>query len=319
MSTCMTHIRLVCIACAMLLGVHALQAQTPSNDCSTAAAQQITVGSSCNPVTFNINTTIGTPALTSCNGGTATGQDGWAWFTATTTTSIVSYTNTNRDAVIYVYSGTCGSLTLVGCADNVLGTGTETLTISTTIGQTYFVRIVRYSGTSSSMSGNICVYGVTAPSNDACANAIPITCGSTVTGTTIGATPESVPSSCYDDNSTGSVWYSMVGTGAIVTASLCTGTTYDSQISVFTGTCGAFSCANFNDDFCGVQSEVTFSTVSGTTYYIRVNGFLDQGPFTLTTTCVAPPPNDPCSGAIPIHCGDTVNGDTTNGSTETVP
>jgi hypothetical protein len=76
----------------------------------------------------------------------------------------------------------------------------------------------------------------------------------------------------------------------------CTGTTYDSKIGVFSGTCAAPVCVTGNDDFCGLQSQVTFASALGTTYYVLVTGFsTNTGAFTLTTTCAAAIPNDICT------------------------
>ncbi len=133
-----------------LLIVNIGYSQTPSNDCTTAGASQITVN--CTPVSFTAGTAIGSPAFSGCYGGT---QDAWAWFTATSQESIIEYWNPNRDAAIYVYSGTCGALVNAGCADDYGSGVTESILIPTVIGNTYYVRIVRYSGTSGTMTGNL--------------------------------------------------------------------------------------------------------------------------------------------------------------------
>ncbi|MBK8611564.1 MAG: hypothetical protein IPL84_16895 [Chitinophagaceae bacterium] len=90
-------------------------------------------------------------------------------------------------------------------------------------------------------------------------------------------------------NTAPGVWYTFTGDGAIVTLNTCTGTSYDSKIGVFSGTCAALVCVTGNDDFCGLQSQVNFTSVIGTTYYVLVTGFgTASGAFTLTRTCVYP-------------------------------
>ena len=293
--------------------------QTPSDDCSTAVAQQLPVGSSCTMQTWNISTAVGLPALTPCAGFIGTGADGWGWFTATAATTTISYYST-IDAQIYIYSGSCGALVLADCADVLFVGGTETVTIATTPGLNYFVRIVRYSG-AAEMNGTVCVYSSSAPLNDTCENAVPIACGSVTNGTTVGATPETVPVGCYANNLSGSVWYTFTGNGQNILLSLCVGTTFDTQLSIFTGSCTALACYGFNDDGCGVQSQGLISSVPGVQYFVRVSGYgLASGPFQLSMTCTTPTvPNDGCGGAISLSCPQTVTGTTVGAAQDVIP
>jgi hypothetical protein len=141
--------------------------------------------------------------------------------------------------------------------------------------------------------------------NDLCSTAISVTCGSTITQTTVGATTTGAPTTtCGTTSGSGGVWYSYMGTGDIVTFSLC-GSTFDTKIQLFTGSCGAFSCVTGNDDFCSTQSQVQIATITGTLYYVYVYGNGSaQGQFTLNTTCITPPPapsNDNCENAIALN------------------
>ncbi len=162
-----------------------------------------------------------------------------------------------------------------------------------------------------------------APANDLCANAIPIACGSTASGTTVNATVDNVTGgTCGTSITAPGVWYTFTspGTGN-ATVSLC-GSSFDTKISVFSGTCGSLVCIGGNDDSCGLQSQLTFSATNGTTYYVLVHGFSSStGSFTLSLTCPAPPvmgpANDLCANAAPISCGQTLSG-TTVGATNTV-
>jgi hypothetical protein len=87
-------------------------------------------------------------------------------------------------------------------------------------------------------------------------------------------------------------------------ADTLTGTTYDSSITVFTGSCGALTCVTVNDDVrtSPFLSKVGFQTVNGQDYYILVHGFgaTDVGPFTLTLACQPTPANDLCSNPTVI-------------------
>lgn len=52
---------------AMIFIVQIAYTQSPSNDCSNAAAQQLIVGTACVAVPFNVNSALGLPALNPCN------------------------------------------------------------------------------------------------------------------------------------------------------------------------------------------------------------------------------------------------------------
>ena len=87
----------------------------------------------------------------------------------------------------------------------------------------------------------------------------------------------------------------------------------DTKMQVFSGTCAALVCEGGNDDSCGLQSEVTWTSAAATTYYIYVYGFgTSNGAFDLARICGAPV-GDVCTDAQPIACGTTESGDTSAG------
>lgn len=167
-------------------------------------------------------------------------------------------------------------------------------------------------GTLSVTQNTACIGGGAA--NDNCSGAISTTCGQTISNTTNGAAGDTFPGGCSVSTGAPGLWYSIVGTGQNITASLC-GSGYDTQLSVFSGSCTGLSCVNFNDDYCGLASQVTFTGNTGTTYYILVFGYGSaSGSFTLNITCQAPPtPTDQdCLGAITI-CNDQSFGGNSSG------
>ncbi len=130
-----------------------------------------------------------------------------------------------------------------------------------------------------------------------CSNCTPVGNG-TVNATTAGYAGTTDITSC----TTGDVidrWYcytaSCTGTA---TASLC-GSSYDTALAVFSS-CGGtqLACNDDNESACGtgsLQSQVTWSVVSGTVYYVRISGFQNAtGSYTLNLSCAAPAgcPND---------------------------
>lgn len=133
------------------------------------------------------------------------------------------------------------------------------------------------------------------PSNDQCSGAISASCNTTFNGSTQYATQTGDSPSCYNGGSetwtAPGVWYKVIGNGQNVTLSLCTGTSFDTKLFVYTGTCGALTCLTYSDDFCSTQSEVTFATTDLTEYYVMVTGYgSNKGTFQLSVTYTSSPP-----------------------------
>ncbi len=189
--------------------------------------------------------------------------------------------------VDYFYKSASGSCDATGwtCIDDVFSPATYN--ISLTAGDYYF--LLDGEGTSSrTHTWQIsCPTAPPPPSdNDACSAATLMTCGQTLTGTTATATIDGPSTDCTGGSVAADRWYRVVGTGQSITASLCGGTSYDSKIAIYTGTCGSLSAVACNDDFCGLQSQVTWASASGVTYYIRVHGFLGAtGSYSLNVSC----------------------------------
>src|SRR6218665_1486946 len=252
-------------------------ASAQSDACS--GAPTLTVNTSCVTTAYNVNKNWSTEAASptpSCYSATTTNsRDGFYQFTTGASTTQVTITaTTNKDLVLVLYSGACGSLTQVSCVDAGASGVTETMTVTVTPGTTYRVRLIRKATNNNNMTGNICIYEpAKAPANDQCAGAITVACGGTYTGATTFATTTNDPTgTCTVTVGTPGVWYKFVGTGATTTASLC-GSSFDTKIGVYTGTCGSYTCVTGNDDYCSLQSQVTWAATSGTTYYIFVAGY----------------------------------------------
>jgi hypothetical protein len=182
---------------------------------------------------------------------------------------------------------------------------------------------------------------LTAPANDLCADAIAVSVDSVTSGTTIGATIDTVPDQfCGTSITAPGVWYSLSTTvSQEITVSTCDGTTggsanFDTKISVFCNTCADLLCIGGNDDACvggssGLLSTVTFCAEANGEYLILVHGFgAAAGAFDLAvvgggacspTPCAPPtaPANDLCEDAIALTIGGSVSGDTTLATVQT--
>jgi Metallo-peptidase family M12B Reprolysin-like/Cadherin domain/IPT/TIG domain len=174
---------------------------------------------------------------------------------------------------------------------------------------------------------------LTTPANDLCtAASLPVlTCGTSVTGTTLLSTSTGDPTANCNavtiQAASGGVFYRFTGTGGSVTMNTCNaGTNYDTKLFVYTGTCGALTCVTGNDDLTGTcaangtttTSTVTFATTLGTSYLVFVSGYNgEQGNFVLTTTCVSTTPTitsfTPTSG--PVGTVVTITGTNLTGLT----
>ena len=151
-----------------------------------------------------------------------------------------------------------------------------------------------------------------APSNDNCASAQNISCGSSLLGTLNGATSDNVTNCLSQGNGEDGVWYSFTGNGSYVALSTCGAQTqFDSQISVYYGDCSNLSCVAANDDnpLCesnGTSSYISFNALSGTNYFIRVHASTQPNMsynFILNCSCSAlcnAPVNDNCPQAFAL-------------------
>lgn len=144
---------------------------------------------------------------------------------------------------------------------------------------------------------------------DDCATASVITPG-TYGGSTVGMGADVAPACITTDGTGGGVWYSITGANGCMafTADLCTGTTYDSKIRVYEGTCGALVCVTGNDDFCVTQSQVSWDYTPGVTYYILVHGYAaNEGTYSMTITetvaaaDITPPSVIPGPGIVDVN------------------
>lgn len=131
------------------------------------------------------------------------------------------------------------------------------------------------------------------PPNDLCVDAIPLNVGDLWNGTTTGATTTGDDPGvgiCGTSLTTAGVWFLVEGTSFDITVNTCAGASYDTKIHVYEGTCGNLVCVDGNDDSCMLQSEVTFSSSCGATYYILVSGFGGStGAFDLTLSGTVDP------------------------------
>lgn len=309
----------------------------PNDIC--ALAEVLTVGTECVGTAGTANGATESMPADPCNGFTSDSAfDSWYSFVATSTASIIEVTglgtdSTGYDPILIVYEGDCGSLNAIGCSDATFQAGTESVTLSTMIGTTYYYRTYYYDyGTGQTeLDFTTCVYEAPpAPANDLCTSVTPVdlAVGSSTTfmGNNTGA---------LDTEGIGApnVWHAFTTTEcANVVVDYC-GTTpaFENGFgNLFIG-CPDTAVVNnssVSDTICGDGNfTLSFIGLPAGTYYYAV--MLDaannaEGDYIVNVTasaCAPAPANDDCAGAVMMTVGaDCVpTAGTTLSATESMP
>lgn len=183
---------------------------------------------------------------------------------------------TNYSTALTIMTGGCDVLECVS-SKTVTCDGERSMSYwDSNIGQQYFVYVHGQEPTDVGRFSLTIDEGSLGVENDFCGSAVPLTVPSTIYGSTVNATgDDDYAQMCGIAASGPGVWYTVVGDGRFITASLCGDwTSYDTQIYVFSGdSCKDMTCVAFNEDGCGNQSEATWQTQEGQLYFILVNGF----------------------------------------------
>jgi len=307
---------------AFLSGL-SVKGQTASDPCSFAAGSQYTVNASCSYQAFDKpGSFVPNVTATGCTG--SGNDDAFGWFQATATTTAVAYNTTNfgTNPIIHLYTGTCAALLAAGCMNATgavpfFGQATETITLTTVVGQNYLVRI-QNQGSNTGMSGRLCVWSpppppindncsgaIALPVFDACFNQVFTNAGATASGTSPAPVCSSTPST--------DVWFSFVapGSGAvrIITE---VGTLADGALQLYAGTCGSLTLVPGGcDDDSGVAPNDNMpyedrrcqALTPGATYFIRFWGY--NGAIGTFGICVSGPdifttPQQDCAGGFTV-------------------
>ncbi|MBC7834669.1 MAG: hypothetical protein H7Y88_06150, partial [Phycisphaerales bacterium] len=300
----------------------------PLND-SCASAFEIGNGSTS---FFTTSATTDGPAETLCAGfgDSQVGADIWYTYTPGCDGPVsIDTCGSAFDTRLAVYTGACpvAPNTAMQCNDDNAGAcGPNSLQSGVSFagvgGTTYLIRVGGYDGGGGpetgagtlTIAGPNC--GPAVPENNECADAAPIGYG-THEFTNVGSTTDG-PAACGEIAN--DVWFAFTacGNGTITVQTCNNGTGYDSVLAAYTGACGNLTQRACNDDFCGLQSRITFNGVQGTQYLIRVGGYageLGSGNIAVSGPACAAPPNDTCNNRIGIALGST-NFSTLNATTD---
>jgi hypothetical protein len=257
--------------------------ETPGNDtCDGATPVSAGIYTGC--------TTTATPSYMNPCGTSNFSNDVWySWTPRCSGNIIIDTIGSDYDTVLSVHSacpepGNDHSMT---CNDDAGGVfdPASLVTFDYNAGTTYLIRVSGYNAHTGNYTLRINDY-VGAPANDACANATTVTNGAYEFPTCKATTDGPAETNCYQGNATESinndVWfhYSAACTGT-VTIDLC-GSSFDTMVAVYLGVgCPAnpgtaIACNDDRPDVCGANgfaSRVSFPTIQGFQYTIRVGGF----------------------------------------------
>jgi hypothetical protein len=163
----------------------------------------------------------------------------------------------------------------------------------------------RTATTSSSRSSSFHVERIS-PAGDLCSEAQAVAIPSQNSGSTANATLDVAPI-CADTvaPTAPGVWYKVVGTGTLLTASTCNTTTnYDTKLTIYSGSCDNLVCVAGNDDAagCNLRSTVSWCGQAGVTYYILVHGYSTfTGNYRLDISS-----GDPCCLVTMDYCANPI-------------
>jgi hypothetical protein len=237
------------------------------------------------PFTERLDTLRATSAPDDPTNCAGTALSVWYALTPSTDITIVASTLASEYAAdIAVYTGQRGALTPVAC-------GFRELNFSAKAGVTYYFMVTLNNG-----SGDLVfnVDGFRPPPNDDFDNATVIP-GLPFTDTldTRGATTASdEPGSCGNKNS---VWYAITPTASQLIVLDTNGSSYGTQIGVFTGSRDALTLVA-----CGGNQGVRFDATAGVTYYVQVVSTDGGGDLVFNAVGHLLPPNDDFDNATTI-------------------
>ncbi|MBI1853249.1 MAG: PPC domain-containing protein [Planctomycetes bacterium] len=306
----------------------------PSNDnCATPTV--VNIGT----VSFDVTcaTAQASDPTFPCGGGGVPFNSLWYRFIPSSSGNYqIDLCGSSYDTLLGIWTGpACGPYVNVACNDDFCGLQ-SLLTVTLTAGVTYRIEIDGFSNATG--TGLLNISGPLPPINDTC-SAATVLSGSgpfPITGsefTSLATTDFNDPSQgCTGSQNSNSVWFTWTPSVSCAAAFETCTSSYDTVVSVFTDSCGAFGTEIACNDDSGspncpgtLQSGVTWAANAGATYLIEVTDFGSPGGGTLRwrLDCgTGPPPaNDECAtatvlpsgGPFPITCSQSTNNATTGG------
>ncbi|MBI1851496.1 MAG: HYR domain-containing protein [Planctomycetes bacterium] len=315
------------------------------------------------PIVGNEDTTGAPPSRTFqgnyCSRGAQSNSVWFEWTPAVDCAASFHTCGSEYDTEVAVFTGTCAALgTAIICADDVLdgpcGRSLQAYVIWPALaGTTYRIEVTK----PGQPGGGLLAYALDCdtnpPPNDACTNPTTLDCApypqfllEVTTHSTTSATDPPLPcSSVGMPSNSHSVWFRYVPDCTRTATFATCGSTYDTVLTVFTGSCDDSAPIECNHGDCVAGSFVSFIAQPGVPYLIEVTAFGDgpggllrlesrcvddippvlQCPTEITTECTGaggalvtyyPTASDDCSGIAGIACLPTSGSHFPVGTTE---
>ncbi len=141
---------------------------------------------------------------------------------------------------------------------------------------------------------------------DECNTATPLPLGTTAFDTTAATlSPEFWP--CAGGGGP-DIWYTFTAANAASYTFETCGSTYDTALQSFEGTCAALVELQCNDDACGLSSSLTQNLMPGESVFVRVGGFggaTGTGSLLVTETIVPPGVGSTAAWLAEVNAGTT--------------
>ena len=217
------------------------------------------------------------------------------------------------DTAIQIFTGDCANLVPLTCNDDDASCSSFTSIAEVSdvpAGTDLLIRVGGFNGE----VGTGTVTLTSTPGSgaaDECAGAVPLVEGVSRSFDTSTATTSAPAWPCASGGS--DIWftYTTAIASSDVTVETC-GSSYDTAIQIFSGSCGSLTPRACNDNACGTQSRAVVSGLpSGTTLLIRVGGSNGAtGSGTVLLTEAAPPPPTPsfASEIVPLFTSYSCTG-----------
>ncbi|HNQ68545.1 MAG TPA: T9SS type A sorting domain-containing protein [Bacteroidales bacterium] len=275
--------------CSAYSSVEYVQATLSNDECANAIL--LNVNDACSYEIFNnTGATIssGIPAP-GCAGSIY--KDIWCKFVVPENghVEISTQLGSVNDMAMAIYSGTCGSLTLIECVDDSYGGMPIINRPGLTPGETIYIRLWEYGGNAEGTFG-ICI-SIPAPiAPDECVDAIELTVGSVCEYfifDNTGCTESSGVSNpdCGTSNHYYDVWFKCEipesGNVRISTTEITGSTLTDCAMAVYSGTCGSLTQIACNNDYVYIMNRMPlidiYDETPGSTIYIRFWDIVTSG------------------------------------------
>ncbi|MEG0926137.1 T9SS type A sorting domain-containing protein [Chryseobacterium sp.] len=156
---------------------------------------------------------------------------------------------------------------------NIGNVSSYTVTTPLTLGTKYYYKVNTDTSTACA-ERSFTVNTSPAPANDNCSGALLAASFPYVYSQTNGAGATNGTgfiTACSGSND--GMWFKFTGNGGEMTVSAKSTTGWDHRVSVYTGSCGAFTCVGTADEKASTVGNIetlTFNSVAGTVYYVNV-------------------------------------------------